>query len=68
MSGVFQFTGETEFTRIEVELEDQGPEEWPTIGVTVRPLDSDDEDLERSLVLSLDEARQVIAGLAAVVR
>jgi hypothetical protein len=68
VSGVFQFTGETEFTRIEVELEDQGPEEWPTIGVTVRPLDSDDEDLERSLVLSLDEARQVIAGLAAVVR
>lgn len=68
MSGQFQFTGETEFSHIDVELEDQGPEEWPTIGVTVRPIGSDDEDLERSLVLSLDEARQVIAGLAAVVR
>lgn len=69
MSGQLQFSGETEFTLVEVEVEDNGPEEWPTIGITLSPsYGSADERDERCLQVSMDEARLVIAGLGAVVR
>lgn len=68
-TAVVGFTGETEFTRVEVWLDEQGPDEWPLIDVVLNPVYGDGTpDDERTIQLSMDEARQVIAGLAAVVR
>ena len=66
MSALLGYTGETEFTRVDVELVEEDPEGWPVIQITVTPLHTDDD--EQSIVLSMDEARHAIAGLAAVLR
>jgi hypothetical protein len=68
VSALEGYSGETEFTRVDVELVDNGPEEWPTISVTVAQLHSALDIDEQRIVLSMDEVRHVIAGLAAVVR
>jgi len=65
MSGQRQYVGETEFSRVDVEINDDDPDEWPTIEVTVSLLHGDDE---RCIVLSMDEARCLIAALGWVVR
>lgn len=66
MSGQHAYIGETEFSRIDVEINDDDPDEWPTIDVAVRLLHNDDD--ERTIVLSMDEARCLISALAWVVR
>lgn len=62
------FSSETEFTLVEVDVEDGGPEEWPTVGITLSPIYSDDAASERRIQVSMDEARLIIAGLATVLR
>lgn len=66
MSGQHSYIGETEFSRIDVEINGDDPEEWPTIDVVVRLLHTDDD--ERCIQLSMDEARCLISALAWVVR
>lgn len=65
MSAQRQYIGETEFSRIDVEINDDDPEEWPTVEVTVSAMYPDDE---RCIVLSMDEARCLIGALAWIVR
>jgi hypothetical protein len=68
MTGQRTFTGETEFSRIEVEINDDDPEEWPMVEITIQPIDAVDDGHERSVVLAMDEARVLIGGLGFVVR
>lgn len=67
MSGQRGYVGETEFSCIEVEINDDDPDEWPWVEITVTEL-AMPEGNERSLTLSMDEARCLIAGLAWIIR
>lgn len=66
MNAQRHYIGETEFSRVGVELNDADPYEWPTIEITVRLIRIHDE--QRCLVVSMDEARMLIGALAWVIR
>lgn len=67
MSGQLVFVGETEFSRVDVEVLDRGPDEWAEVNIGVSQLDGDSR-ITSLLTVTMDEARVIIAGLAAVIQ
>lgn len=62
------YTGETDTARVDVEvMTDVDEAELPFIEVTLSDVFGDD-GTERSITLTMDEARHVVAGIAAVLR
>lgn len=69
---VDSFTGDTEFSTVDVDVDPGHPgdqhqdPEAPTVYVNVTVRSHPDD--QQTLALTFDEARHVIAGLAAVIR